>query len=307
MTTTTIILESDDPSPVLIEDVLVNVYDTGGVFQTSGNTDVDGEAIFDLPDDDYDLTFYKQGVSIIAGMPLRITVDAADTDVPPNTWKVIAHITASPEAIDPLLCRISGYIRGADGSFTKDGKLTAAPVKETGVLGGNVIAPQHLAYIRPDDNGYYEFDLLRGVNYNVYFHFLEELLSTKPPSLTCIVPDLPALPIADFLFPVQVDADFDPEVLAIDVGDENTDVALTITYSDGSTSVTRTASPGFSGIIPESDDEDVATVELLGYTVCVVGIGVGTANITITRTISADIHYDPVPTFTTETLVVTVS
>ena len=307
MTTTTLILESDDPAPVLIENVLVNVYDTGGVFQTSASTNASGEAVFDLPDADYDLTFWKQSVSIVDGMPLRITVDAADPDTPQNTWKVITHVTALPEAVDPLLCRISGYIRGADGSATRDGKITFVLHKETGVLGGNIIAPQHLAYKSPDINGYYEFDLFRGAEYNAYFHFLDTLLGSKPPDLVCIVPDLPALSIADLLFPIHVDADFSSESLSINVDDEDTSISLTLTYSDGSTSLTRSASPGFSGIVLSSDNEEVATVEYVGPNIQVVGIGAGTANITCARTMSSNIYYDPAPTFTTETLVVTVS
>jgi len=173
------------------------------------------------------------------------------------------------------------------------------------VLGGDVLAPQHIVRIGPDINGYYEFDLLRNVDYRVFFHFLQGLLSAQPPELGACVPDLPSLSISDFLFPVPVDADFTPEVLALNVGDpEDESVAVVVTYSDGSQ---RTTPPLFVSVTSVSDDEDVATVSLQSGKVLVTAVGAGTANITIEREVSDTIYYSPVPTFVTETLVVTVT
>lgn len=305
MTTTTIILESDDPAPVLIETLSVRVFDTGGVFVTSGDTNASGEAIFDLPDEDYDLYFYKKGVSINGGMPQRITVDAADPDVPPNTYRVIAHITSMPESVDPLLCTISGYIRGANGLPTLDGKLTFAPTLQTGVIGGDIISPQNLIHIHPDVSGYYEFQLLRNVCYHAYFHWLQSLLDVTPPELDVSrVPDLPALSISDLLFPVPVNGEFDPTDLDVAVGVDDDSVATVITYSDNSVRDTGSTLVAMSAV---SDDEDVAVVSLLSGKVLVTGVAVGTANITLVRAISSNIYYSPAPTFTTDTLVVTVS
>jgi len=77
MTIATVILESDDPSPALIDGLTVRLFDTLGAFVTSGVTDVNGEVTVDLPDADYDLYFFKSGVSINDGMPQRITIDVA--------------------------------------------------------------------------------------------------------------------------------------------------------------------------------------------------------------------------------------
>lgn len=306
MTVTTIILESDDAVPVLIESLSVRVFDTGGVFVTSGNTDVDGEAIFDLPDADYDLYFYKQGVSINAGMPERITVDAADPDVPPNTYKVIAHITSLPESVDPLLCTVSGYIRGADGLPTLDGKLTISPTLETGVIGGAIISPQNLVHVHPDGDGYYEFQLMRNVCYNVYFHFLQSLLGVTPPELDVSqVPDLPAISIADLLFPVAVLAEFDPETLALTAGDpQDESVTYSVTYSDGSEREWGTA---LCIVNMTNDNEDAVSVERQDGKVLVTPLAAGVANITFVRVVSPTIYYSPVPDFVTGTLVVTVT
>ena len=305
MTIAKVIIESDDTVPVLVDGMTIRFFDIGGAFVTSGVSDGVGEVDVDLPDADYNLYFFKQGVSVNAGMPLQITIDAADTDVPPNTFKVIVHVATLPEAVDPLQCRISGTLRGADGEFTKDGRITLTPTLETGVLGDNVIAPQHSVTVYPDEDGQYEFNLLRNVNYCAYFHFLDELLGVEPPELDVRVPDLPALNLTNFLFPVPVNADFEPEVLALTAGDpEDDSIELTISYSDGST---RTTLPRFVTVTPVSDDEDVATVEIQVDKVLVTPLTSGTANITIEREISDTIYFDPAPAFVTETLVVTVT
>lgn len=305
MTIAKVIIESDDPAPVLVKDLTVRFFDLGGTLITSGVSDVNGEVDVDIPDADYHLYFFKQGVSINAGMPLLITIDVADPDVPPNTFKVIVHVFTLPEAIDPLQCRISGHIRGADGEPTKDGRISLSPTLETGVLGGNVIAPQHTASFAPNEDGFYEFNLLRKVNYSLYFHFLETINLEEPPILNVRVPDLPAMDVVDLMFPVPIDASFSENTLALVAGDpEDDSVETAITYSDGSI---REAGTTFTTFFSQSDNEDVATVELQTGKILVTPVAAGVANIIIVRTISISIYYDPVPVFTTETLEVTVT
>lgn len=306
MTIAKVIIESDDPGPVLVESLVIRIFSTVGDLITSGTTDVLGEANFDIPDADYDLYFFKQGVSINAGMPLRITIDVADPDTPPNTFKVIVHVASLPEAVDPLRCRISGEIIGADGAPTKDGRITVTPTLQTGVIGGNVVSPQHSASFAPDENGHYEFDLLRKVNYRVFFHFLSDLLGVEPPELDdSRVPDLPAINVANFMFPLPIDAAFDSNTLALVAGgDEDDSISTTITYSDGSI---RTAPTHHAVVASASSDESVAIVALQVGKILVTPLSAGVTNITITRTISSDIYYDPAPAMVTETLVVTVS
>ena len=311
MTIAAVILESDDPSPVRIEGLTVRFFDTLGAFVTSQATDSTGTATVDVPDADYDLYFFKQGVSINAGMPLRITVDAADPDTPPNTFLVVAHVATLPEATDPLQVCISGTIRDAAGNLTKDGFLVFQPVVETGVLSDNVITPQSQLRTRPDENGAYKFFLLRNLKYRAFFYMLDQLFQQEPPELAVVAPDLPALGLHNLLFPVPVNAAFNPNTLALSAGGADDDsVAVTITYSDGSVNLNgiRPTPPSFANVSASSDDETVATVEFQTDKVVVTPVAAGTANITIVRTVSADgFVYDPVPTFTTETLVVTVT
>ncbi len=310
MTITTITLKSDDISPVLISGVGVRVFTTLGAFVTSGSTNGSGQVVFDLPDADYDLYFFKMGVSPNAGQPQRITVSASDLHIPPNSFTVISHITAMPESVDPTLCTISGSIRGSDGSFTGDVKLALGMRPHVGVISGVIIAPVDIVDILPDANGYYEFTLLRKQKYHVYFPQLVKLLEQDPPELHCIVPDLPALDLTDFLFPVPISGTFAQTTLSMHVGDPTAIVNATITYSDGSVNQDgiRPSPPFFTGVGVTSDNDAAASVSMIADQVFVVANGVGTAHITITRTVNTDMMvYDPVPSFTTQTLVVTVS
>lgn len=305
MTIAKVIIESDDPAPVLVDGLTVRFFTTLGAFVTSGVSDGSGEVNVDIPDADYHLYFFKQGVSINAGMPQLITIDAADTDVPPNNFKVIVHVASLPEAINPIQCRISGYIMGADGEPTKGGRITLGATLETGVLSGNVVAPQHSVGATPNEDGYYEFNLLRNVDYCLYFHNLETLLGSEPPVLNVKVPDLPALDVSALMFPVPIDASFSTNVLALTAGDpEDDSIEVAVTYSDASV---RLAGSDIATVSSASDDEDVALVALQSGKVLVTPVSVGVANITITRTILSTIYFDPTPVFVTETLAVTVS
>jgi len=311
MTLTTVILESDDIVPVLINGLIVRVFSTLGVFVTSGTTDSGGEVIFDLPDADYDLLFFKAGVSILAGMPLRITVSAADLDTPPNTFLVLSHITSLPESPDPLLCRISGFIRGADGGMTKDIRLSLGTTPEIAVLSGIVISPQHIIDIRPDSTGYYEFDLLRKMKYRVYFPQLITLFNVEPAMVLGITPNLPSLPLTDFLFPVPISAVFGALTLAIALTSEpDSSISCTITYSDGSINDNgiRQTPPFFTSVQALSDNDNVATAAFSVDKLIISPKGIGTCNVVVTREISTTlIIYDPLPAFATQTLVVTVT
>ena len=309
MTVTTIILESDDVVPVLIESLTVRLFDTGGSFITSGVTDVAGEVIVDVPDADYDLYFFKSGVSILDGMPQRITVDAGDADVPPNTFKVLAHIAALPEAVDPGLCRVSGDLVGAGGQSSIDGRLVFSLCKQAGYILGDLLAPQSALNKAPDAGGHYEFDLIRGQEYEAWFTHINTITGTaeEPFKMTVIVPDLPSIHIRDLLFPVPVSATFSALTLGLAAdSEEDSTIELTVTYSDGSD---RTALPALgTQFILSSDNDDAIALDRVENTLYITPMVAGIANITVSRVLSTEyLVFDPTPAFVSETLEVTVT
>lgn len=309
MTVTTIILESDDPAPVLIDGVTVRLFDTLGAFVTSGVSDGAGEVVVDVPDADYDLYFFKSGVSVLDGMPQRITVDAADTDVPPNTFKVLAHVHTLPEAADPALCRISGDLRGADGLASRDGRLVFVPCIQAGYVAGDLLSPKNFFPTSPDEDGHYEFELIRGMEYRAYFTHVNDItgITKEPFEMAVIVPDLPAIHIKDLLFPLPIGSTFAPNTLALTAGDDpDESVVLAVTYSDGSDRVDNP--PQGTQFTLSNDNEAVATAERVGSKIIVTPLAAGVANITVERILSTEnLIFDPTPAFTTDTLEVTVT
>lgn len=308
MTVTKVILESDDAVPVLVDGLTVRLFDTGGSFVTSGVTDAAGEVIVDIPDADYDLYFFKSGVSILDGMPQRITVDAADIDVPPNTFKVLTHIHTLPEAVDPALCRVSGDLRGPDGLSSRDGRLVLTPCIQAGYVAGDLLAPRSFVNASPDADGHYEFELIRGMEYRAYFTHVDTITgaTTMPFEMSVIVPSLPAIHIKDLLFPIPVAATFSALTLALTaLDDPDESVELTVTYSDSSD---RTERPAFATQFSVSNDNEAAILlERVGKKLIITPLAAGVANIAVSRILSDTyISFDPTAAFTTETLEVTV-
>lgn len=305
MTLTQILITSDDVVSVPVPDVIVRVFDLVGNFLTSGTTGTDGIANFDLPEADYNLTFFRFGVSMLEGMPQRITVD-----INPAQFQIPAHVATLPEAIDPLQCRVSGFILGADGEKTKDIRLSMGMCPEIAVLSGTVIAPQQIIDIRPDEEGYYEFNVLRKTKYRVYFPQLITLFNVEPAQVISISPNLPAIRLNDFLFPVPVDAAFSALTLTATLGtDPDSSISCTITYSDGSLNDDgiRLTPPFFTGVEAVSDNVDVAVAAFSVDKLIITPKGTGTCNVIITRQISTTlITYNPLPDFTTDILVVTI-
>lgn len=303
MALVTIRLLSDDPSPAAIQGVTVEVYSTLAVFQTSGVTDVAGEVLLILPDASYDLMFFKVGVSAI--QPQRIIVDSLLS----NEFEVTAHIRTLPESTDTDRCTVSGYVKGVGGGRAIH-RLIFEPVKMLTVLSGNVIAPYSRVEITSNEDGYFEFELLRNTKYTAYFLFPQDMFCTQPGKLDVITPDGPAVALSDFLFPVPIHFDFSQNAISVPVSptpDET--ITVTLTFSDGSTRETRSAfSSPWAGITLTNTDNLVVEAYLIdGGALGLRGLTPGTATITTVRQIPTAVLIDPLPTYTSESVVVTVT
>lgn len=304
-TPVTLEMRNDDGAATPVDDVVVFFYDDTFTFVTTATTDAMGQVQVLLEDGEHDVMFFKRGVSIVDGQPVRISVAAADTDDPPNTWRVLAHVTTRPESPDPARCRISGYVRGVDGTATRDAKLVITPAIEVAVVGsGDIVAPSSQLHLVPNADGYLEFDLLRGLTYRAYVYALEGLFGHEPPVLVLTVPNAAALDLVDLLFPVPVTATFEDTTAALSAGAPDIILAATLTYSDGST---RSTPPLWTALAAVSSDELVVTATLVSGAVRLTPRAPGAAVVTIERTFTGRLPYMQPPTFTTATLVVTVT
>lgn len=295
-------LLTDDPTPTRIQGVVVDFYDTGAVFQTSGTTDTNGEVQVSLPDGTYDLRFFKTGVSILPSQPQRIVVDSLLS----NIFEVTGHVRTMPESIDPTKCTVSGIIKGTGGNKAVH-RLIFELVKELTVQGGQVVAPYSRVEYTSDENGYFEFELLRNTKYTAYYVFPQDLFSRQPGQLDVITPNGSAVDLADFLYPLPVNMVFSASTLSLVAGGPiDTSVSATLTFSDGS--VRTTYGTPWAGISVTIDDNTIVTVSLTDDgKLSLKPLQAGTATITTVRDIPSTVFFDPLPGYTSSTIVVTVT
>lgn len=296
-------LLNDDPLTTPIEDVLVEVYSTAAVFQTTGMTDGNGEVQFILPDNEYDLMFFKVGVSVV--QPQRIEVDSLLS----NEFEVSAHVRELPESSDPLRCKVSGYVKGVNGGQARH-RLIFEPVKDLTILSGMVIAPYSRYEVSSDEDGYFEFELLRNTKYTAYFVHPQDLFCQQPGKLDVITPNLPGVELDDLLFPIPVNLELSQNTISIPVSaipDETVEIDLH--FSDGSVRDTRGAySTPWAGVTLTNTDNTVVEACILdGGVLSLKGLTPGTATISTTRQMTSKVLIDPLPAYTTESIVVTVT
>lgn len=294
-------LLSDDPSPVRIEGVVVEFYNTGAIFQTSGTTDINGEVTVTLPDASYDLLFFKVGISIQPRQPQRIVVDHLLI----NHFEVTAHVRALPESIDPKKCTISGFILGVGGGPAIH-RLIFEPLKLLTVKAGNVIAPYHRIEFTSDETGYFQFELLRDTKYNGYFVFPQDLFSVQPGRLDVITPNAASVDLHDFLFPLPLNLVFSISTISMVAGAPQDDTTtVTLNFTDGSTR-TVLATP-WAGVTLSNTDNKVVDAGLKDGLLTLRPLKAGTATISTVREIPDSVFIDPLPAYTTGSIVVTVT
>jgi hypothetical protein len=298
----TIRVLSDEPSPAPVQGVLVEFYNLAAVFQTLGVSDSAGEVTVILPDATYDVFLYKVGVNILPKQPQRIVVNTALV----NTFEITGHVRTLPESFDSLRCTVSGYVLGVNGKNAKH-RLIFELCPEFMILNKNIIAPLHRFEVSSNESGYFEFELLRNAHYTAYFLFPEDFLDLQPGQLSVITPDGPAISLDDLLFPVPIDFDFSVNTITLASGDPPDETTtFELTFSDGSLRPTTLSSP-WAYVQLTNSDAAVVDASLTGNKVCLTPIGPGTATITTVRSEARRVVIDPMPTYVTESLVVTVT
>ena len=300
-TIVTVRLLDDTGTPQPIEGVLVELYDDSPfTFVTSGSTDPSGEVVFDVPDDTYNLYFFKQGVSVLPRQPQQIVVDVGLS----NVFEVTANVRTLPTASDPLLCRVTGTVKGVGGQPSQDIEIVFEPIPDLVVLNTNLMIPHGIKIVRPNSAGEFDFTLFRNIEYTAYFRLVNKFLGQQPPPIAIQVPNQSGISLETLLFPVQLNAAFSQATLGLTVGDDPDDSTdVTITWSDGST---RETVPWSSLSVSQTVD-DIVEAYLLGGALVVKPIAAGSTVLSVARTLSAKAVFDPVSPFTSDTLTVTVT
>lgn len=292
--TVDILVQSDEVVPTPLNDVVVRVYDaTGTTLLVQGTTGVlspAGHLDLTLPVDAppaptrYSLRFYAQGVAIGSPQAIDVYSPASLAPTATNEFQVSGTLLTVPTSPDPLLSRLSGYVRtpsgrpkrGLDISFISE--FSPLVASGTGVLGERVD-------VRTDENGYVEVDLFRSACYRATVESMEEC------QRIIAVPDRASANINYVLFPIVELIEYDPEgPFAMDVND-----VLVLTPS-----VTATNHQLLIGIAHEdveytSSDPTILTVtqDAGNETITLRAIAPGTANLIVTRLDNSIVYVPP--------------
>lgn len=266
-----------DTSPMAnpIAGVVLRVYSVDGkTFYTEVITDEEGHGGFLLDDSvEYTLRLYKFQVSFVN--PQRFAVTPEE-----NTFDVQGVIVTPPVAVDPRLCRASGFFRRGTGAVAKNVDIHFIPKFKPLLLDGAAVLTER-DITRTDANGYAQIDLIRLGQYDVTIQGMEDM------TRTISVPDAPSVNLPDLLFPVVSQIVLSPVgPYIVTIGTDLT-ITPTITTSDGAV-LTGT---GAGAVVWGTGDPTVAAVLDNGATLALRALGLGSTSLTAERFDKSVIRY----------------
>lgn len=275
----------DTISPAPVDGVVVRFFDSTGTTliteATTGAVDP-GTAEVTLDAEDpavvYQLRFFKAGLAIRS--PLYI-----DALSPPplagNNFEVTATVFTLPVATDPLLCRCSGFVRGANGHVKRGVDLNFILQQNPVMAGADVVLGERID-VRSDSIGFVSTDLLRGASYYATVEGHQDV------QREVLVPDRSSLNIGHLLFPIVARITYDV-VLSVPVNDD-LEVVPTVTATDYRV-LWGTADADLSY---STDDESIATVSVEEDKLVIHGISAGTTILRVER-LDPSLTYSPDP------------
>lgn len=298
-------VDQDDDA---LSGVLVQVYDDGDSFVTQNTSSIVGSdaiAEFTLngsnPAVDYTIRLSKTGVAFdgLLGDDSKTPQSIAVYDPPAaapvtgtNNFEVQGQTFERPAATDPRLCRASGYFKDASGRARPDLDIKFIPKFDPLIVDGDAVMGYQVEG-RTDSDGYFQLDLYRNGEYLAVVEAVDDI----PRDVT--VPDLSSTNLVSLLFPTVASVAYSPDPATVTV-DNTVDITLTITTSAG-----VVLDPTDGDVVFESDDTDVATVQLTDDgDLRIMGISAGSTTISAT---AADETIIVIPEVTLSTLSVTVS
>jgi len=306
LVSTTFVVSDDAIPPNTLESVVVRVFsEDGETFVTEGETDEGGELVLELEDTTtYWVRFFKIGYRFDS----QRTVDV-DSGAASNTFDVEAiDLTVLPPSTVPELCRVSGYLRGADLAPKKGLRVTFSLTGKPRVVAGEVMVVQDVMAVS-DKNGWMEVELVRGGVYDCVIDGMDDSVARV------VVPDRTSVKLTELIFPYiygltyEVDGD---EVDAVEIAvDETLDVTATVQLSSGVETPyelddgTEREAGNFVQITVE--DPSIASAVLSGSTLTLVGIAAGTTTVTAEIADGVETERTPEPTRSLTTLTITVT
>jgi len=207
-----------------------------------------------------------------------------------NDFTVQGQTFTRPAALDPRLCRASGFIHDLRGLPLQHATITINPYADPIIVDGFLVSnrPVHL---KSNADGYYVVDLYRTATLT----FVVEGMEHEPRVVE--VPDAPSVNLPDLLFPVVASIVFTPTSISLAPG--GSQAVTAVVKSSVGVKLTGVA---HEDVTYESSDPDVVSVSVQSDQIVVTGIAAGSATVTAVRTDttissipSPSIVYTPLP------------
>jgi hypothetical protein len=197
-----------------VEGVTVRIYDKeGAVLFSEATTDAAGRAGFMLAPQEYTMRFFKFAVSFKQPQHFTVESDPYTPGTTLNQFTVKAGILDKPLAVDPRLCRASGFFRTATGHPRQYLDIHFIAEFRPVILDGTLVMDERRT-IKTTKEGYGCIDLIRGACYAVTLEDFED------DNFYIHVPDAPCVNLPDLLFPTISKITLAPVV--VNVGQEVT-------------------------------------------------------------------------------------
>lgn len=269
------------PAASPIEGVLLRLYSADGkLFYTDTITNAEGHGGFLLDDGvQYQLRLYKFQVSFTN--PLLFSLAA-----PPalNVFDVKGAVFVPPVALDPRLCRASGFFRRGTGAPAANVDAHFIPKFDPLLLEGAAVLTER-DIIRTDERGFAQIDLIRCGEYDVTIQGMDDMRRTIS------VPDAPSVNLPDLLFPVVHQITFSPPgPFEVTIG---TDLPIvpTIIASNGEV----LPGTGAGAVLWGTEDPTTAAVLDNGTALALRAFKSGTTRLTARRSDTTIIRYPDLP------------
>jgi hypothetical protein len=249
----------------------------GTTFITQSTTDSSGHAGFLLPSGvTYQARFFLFQVGFTN--PQLFTV--YPTPLSPgqsNAFNIAAQLQTPPVPTDANLCTAYGTFRDITGAPQPNVEIHfIAKFDPVWLAGSSVLSERRI--IRTDQNGYAQINLIRNGMFDVTIQGEEEITRQID------VPDAPNVNLADLIFPIVSLVEWGPGPYSVEVGQELS-VTMSIYASDG-----EDLGLGIGDVFVNTSDDTVLNFAFSDTGLILMGTGVGTATITITRADLSIIH-----------------
>lgn len=250
--------------------VLVRVYDAAGVtLFTEGTTDAQGVVGFLLWGQTYSLRFYRFATSFRQPQLIEVLSNPATPGVTPNAFNVYGSPFVPPLAVDPRLCRASGFFRDVTGAPRPQLDLHFISRFNPVLLEGSLVMDER-RQVKTDKDGFACLDLIRCAEYSVTIEAFEDQprVIRVPDSASCNLPDV--------LFPVVGSVALSVAPLAVNEEREVIPVVL-------DTAGVPIPGSAYGDVTWSVEDPSVVSLAINATSLLLKGLKVGTTNLLAVR------------------------